>query len=57
MEKQLTQSDKIKADELIKEFKLLLKDNYLAKFYQQGQELHITFLNGQSFVLTLYETK
>lgn len=47
--------EKIDAKELLRDIKVLLKDNLIAKLYEQGQEVSITFLNGQKFILTLYE--
>lgn len=52
-----TENNEIKAEELMEEIQLLLKDHFVAKFYRQGQELNITFLNGQKFTLSLYEIR
>lgn len=51
------ENNEIKAEEFMEEIQLLLKDHYVAKFYRQGQELNITFLNGQKFTLSLYEIR
>ena len=47
----------IKAEDLLEEIKIALRDAFVAKFYRQGQELNITFLNGQKFTLTLQEAR
>ncbi|MDE6058608.1 MAG: hypothetical protein K2G44_01030 [Clostridia bacterium] len=52
-----TEVNEITADELMGELKLLIKENYIAKLYRQGQQLNITFLNGQKFLLTLKEIR
>lgn len=56
-EQTLLKQEKIDAAELTKEITLLLKEHYVAKLRLSGQEIKMNFLNGQEFILALYEVQ
>ena len=49
--------EKIEARDLLQEIKLAIKDLFVAKMHQSGDEVSLTFSNGQRFILTLWEEK
>ena len=49
--------EKIEAKDLLQEIKLAVKDLFVAKLHQTGDEVSLTFSNGQRFILTLWEEK
>lgn len=42
-------------EELLNEIYLLLKEQFVAKIYCDGKKIHMEFLNGQCFNLSLVE--
>lgn len=49
--------EKIETLELVEQIKIALKDVFVAKMKKQLDEIHITFLNGQKFVIAVWEDK
>ncbi len=50
-------SETIQADALLDEIKTAIKDVFVAKVRKCGDELRITFPNGQTFAVTVWEDK
>lgn len=48
---------KIETVDLIEQIEIALKDVFVAKLRKQYDEIYITFLNGQKFVLAVWEEK
>ena len=49
--------EKIQAERLLEEIKVMLKDLFVAAVRKKGDELELKFSNGQSFTVTVWENK